>query len=268
MPTVAVLAFPGTNCEYESARACWSVGLDAEIVRWNQPERLRAAAAFLIAGGFSFEDRVRAGAIAAKEAVLDELAAAAAVGKPVLGICNGAQVLLESGLVPGLTAGHPIEMALDANEHGYLCRWCHVKVHDPGGCLFTTRFTEGEVWPLPLAHAEGRFTTRDPLTLERALNTGQGVLRYVNPEGGDEPGYPYNPNGALADLAGLRNPAGNVLALMPHPERAAWLWQLPAYLPGDWGGRRRDVSTRTEMNTAGPGRMIFLSLADYLGVEN
>ena len=266
MPTVAVLAFPGTNCEYESARACRAAGLEAEIIRWNQPEKLRAADAFLLAGGFSFEDRVRAGAIAAKEAVLDVIVEAAEAGKPVLGICNGAQVLLECGLVPGLEAGHPVEAALDANERGYLCRWCFVKVDSPGDCVFTGAFAEGEVWPLPLAHGEGRFTTASDETAERISAGGLGVLSYVSPVGGEAPGYPHNPNGALLDLAGLRNPQGNVLAVMPHPERASWLWQLPRDLPGEWGGKRREIDDATPLSAPGPGRKIFDSLAAHLGV--
>jgi phosphoribosylformylglycinamidine synthase len=266
MPTVAVLAFPGTNCEYESARACRAAGLEAEIIRWNQPQKLRAAEAFLLAGGFSFEDRVRAGAIAAKEAVLDLIVEAAEAGKPVLGICNGAQVLLESGLVPGLAEGHPVEAALDANERGYLCRWCYVKVAEPGNSLFTTRFSPGEVWPLPLAHGEGRFTTAAPEVAERISAAGLGVLSYVSPGGDAAAGYPDNPNGSLFDLAGLGNPAGNVLALMPHPERASWLWQLPGYLAGEWGGRRRELNGSTPLDAPGPGRKIFESLAAHLGV--
>ena len=261
-PRVAVLAFPGTNCEYESVRACRAVGLDAEIVRWNEPHRLREADACLLAGGFSFQDRVRAGAIAAKEAVLDEVARAADAGRPVLGICNGAQVLLESGLVPGLSAGHPLEMALDYNERGYLCRWTFLRIERPEACLFTRRFTAGEVIPVPMAHAEGRFTTADPRVLQSVEERGLAAFRYVRYDGALAEGYPANPNGALADLAGVCNPAGNVLALMPHPERASWLWQLPQGLPGQWGDRRQAYNG--ELEEAGPGRKLFAALAEHL----
>ncbi len=267
MPTVAILAFPGTNCEYESLRACRAVGLDAELVRWNEAEKLKNAAAFFLAGGFSFQDRVRAGAIAAKEAVLEQVARAADSGKPVLGICNGAQVLLESGLVPGLTRGHPIEAALDSNSRGYLCRWTYLKIEQPERSLFTTAFESGEVIPVPIAHAEGRFTTADPTLLDRVEKDGQVTFRYVSADGSPANAYPDNPNGALNAIAGMSNPAGNVLALMPHPERATWLRQLPKNLPGVWGERRRGFTTADDPNLAGPGRKLFLSLARHLGVK-
>ncbi len=262
MPKVAVLAFPGTNCEYESARACEAAGLEAEIVRWNEPDKLRSADAYFLAGGFSFQDRVRAGAIAAKEEVLSEVARAADAGKPVLGVCNGAQTLLEAGLVPGLTEGHPIEMALDANNHGYICRWTYLRVENPERSLFTTLFEPGEVIPIPIAHAEGRYTTADGSLIGRIEADGQIAFRYSKPDGSAAGGYPVNPNGALGDIAGLTNPAGNVLAMMPHPERASWLRQLPRNLDGHWGAVRRSYGG--DLHEAGPGRRLFASLAVYL----
>lgn len=272
MPKVAVLAFPGTNCEYESVRACEAAGLDAEIVRWNEPDKLRSADAYFLAGGFSFQDRVRAGAIGAKEAVLDEVSRAADAGKPVLGVCNGAQTLLEAGLVPGLAAGHPLEMALDANAHGYLCRWTYLRVENPAKSLFTSNYEKGEVVPVPIAHAEGRFTTGDKEILARVEKNGQAAFRFANPDGSSADGdYPTNPNGALGDLAGVTNPAGNVLAVMPHPERASWLWQLPRELEGSWGEKRRAYDGKTRglnpLSEAGPGRKLFRSLAAHLGVR-
>jgi phosphoribosylformylglycinamidine synthase I len=269
MPRVAVLAFPGTNCEYESVRACRAAGLDAEIVRWNEPERLSACDAYFLAGGFSFQDRVRAGAIAAKEAVLSEVSRAADAGKPVLGVCNGAQTLLEAGLVPGLAPGHPLEMALDSNAHGYLCRWTYLRVENPAKSLFTALYEEGEVVPVPMAHAEGRYTTADPSVLARIEAGGQVAFRFAGPDGSPaDGGYPVNPNGALGDIAGVTNPAGNVLAVMPHPERASWLWQLPRELAGPWGERRRAYDGKTRglnpLSEAGPGRKLFGSLAAHL----
>ena len=124
------MQFPGSNCEAETRDALRAVGAEPEIVRWNVPlETWERFEGFVLPGGFSYEDRVRAGAIAAKHAVLDAVAAAADAGRPVLGICNGAQVLVEAGLVPGIEPGH-VEVALAANAapewHGYYCDWVHL----------------------------------------------------------------------------------------------------------------------------------------------
>jgi phosphoribosylformylglycinamidine (FGAM) synthase-like amidotransferase family enzyme len=116
-----------------------------------------------------------------------------------------------------------------------------------------------------MAHAVGRFTTGDRAILARAEANGQVAFRYCGPDGSPaDGGYPTNPNGALGDLAGVTNPAGNVLAVMPHPERASWLWQLPRELAGPWGVRRRSYDGR-DLDEAGPGRKLFLSLAAHLG---
>jgi len=142
----------------------------------------------------------------------------------------------------------------------------HLKIHKDGKeSPFTSRFEDGEVIPVPVAHAEGRFTLEDPERFRRLRETGQIPLRYVTPEGDEAPGFPWNPNGSLLDAAGVTNPAGNVLALMPHPERAAWLRQVPATLEDSWGRRRRRATgSRREMEAAGPGFKVFQSLADYL----
>jgi phosphoribosylformylglycinamidine synthase len=268
---VAIIQFPGVNCEWETARALESVGLRACVRRWNLPSSdWLAYSAFVLPGGFSYQDRVRAGAIAAREPVLERVADAAAKGVPILGICNGAQVLVEAGLVPGLPPGR-VDLSLAPNRmpgrSGYYTRWVNVEVTS-SPCVFTTGVAAGTRLPVPIAHAEGRFTTADDETKARLLE-GRGVaFRYVTGEGTPALDFPDNPNGAIGAAAGITNESGNVLALMPHPERASWLWQLPPALPGPWGEAKRawqrDRAAYDPMSAPGPGRELFRALARYL----
>lgn len=266
-PRVAVLQFPGSNCERETAAAAEAAGMEAEVVRWNLPERLAGADAFVLPGGFSFQDRVRAGAVAAKERIMEAVAEAASSGTPVLGICNGAQILLESGLVPGWKPG-TVQAALGSNmvhgRSGYLSAWVHVRP-DPRaaeGCPWLCALEDGPL-PLPIAHAEGRFLL-DGDDMERA--EGCRGLRYCRPDGAEAEGYPHNPNGSLLDMAAMVGSGGTALAMMPHPERAAWMWQLPPALPGEWGGRRRKLSPEELLSAPGPGMLFFRGLSRWLGV--
>ncbi len=265
MGTVVVIQFPGVNCEYETVRALAAAGLDARIMRWNDSlARLRSAAAVVLPGGFSYQDRIRAGVVAAKDRIVDEVFEAAARGVPVLGICNGAQILVEAGIVPGESGGE-ISIALAPNQmpdrEGYYCRWVRLK-KGPADCVFTSFLDEwredrGTV-PCPVAHAEGRFTTASPDVLAR-LERGEGVaLYYADEEGRTASSFPQNPNGSLRGIAGVTNDAGNVLALMPHPERAGWLHQVPEYIGGYWGRMR--LEAREDAFRAGPGLAFFESL--------
>jgi len=264
-----VLQLPGVNCEYETRDALERADLDAEVVRWNRPAGdLEGYHAYVIPGGFSYEDRIRGGAVGSKVPAMDVVGRAAESGKPVLGICNGAQVLVEAGLVPGEQPGR-VEMALGANAagwRGYYCNWVHVRVEKEGReTAFTSRFEDGEIFPVPLAHAQGRFTVRNRDRFEEWMARGQVPLRYVTPEGDSDPGFPHNPNGSLWGAAGVTNPQGNVLAFMPHPERAARLRQVPESTAGPWGERRREARRRREtLDRPGPGFKVFQSLSDYL----
>jgi phosphoribosylformylglycinamidine synthase I len=273
-PRIAVLQLPGVNCELESAYFVNTAGGEAEIFRWTRPAaELARFDGYLIPGGFSYQDRVRAGAVAAKDPLLEVLLAAAAAGKPILGICNGCQVLVESGLVPGLEPGR-VEVALAANRfagrRGYYSRW--VNLQPVASCR--SPFVEGlqATLPAPVAHAEGRFTHEDPAFFDRLLADGYVALRYVDfaahdlaaagkaAAGDDETA---NPNGSLVAAAALTNGAGNVLAMMPHPERAALLRMVPEDLPHVWGRRRAAAAQNSEdLDSAGPGLVLLRRLVE------
>ncbi len=263
---VVVIQFPGVNCEYETARALASVGLSAKIIRWNEPvDGLKDAEAVVLPGGFSYQDRIRAGVVAAKDRIMDAVFEAAARGVAILGICNGAQILVESGAVPAFEAG-AIELALAPNRmpdrSGYYCNWVRVK-KGPARCLFTAFLSDaredGGTVPIPLAHAEGRFVTSSESVYGQLEAQRAVALVYADGNGDTARSFPDNPNGSLFAIAGVTNPGGNVLALMPHPERAAWMHQVPRRVGGSWG-RVRDGASTADMYKPGPGRAFFESL--------
>ncbi|MCK5786918.1 MAG: phosphoribosylformylglycinamidine synthase I [Candidatus Sabulitectum sp.] len=270
MPRAAVIRFPGSNCEFETARVLRMSGIDARIYNWNDIELLsdNRADAYVLPGGFSFQDRVRAGVIAAREAIMDLVFEEAVNGKPILGICNGAQVLVESGLVPGWKPGS-IQAALAGNlawgRDGYLSGWINLRPAAEAikKCPWLCAM-DGEPFPIPIAHAEGRFVFREE-DMDRVRS--HICLTYCAVDGSDPTGYPENPNGSALDVAALMNVDGNVLAMMPHPERSYYLWQVPPDLPGPWGDRRRNSSLKELEEQPGPGAIIFNSLAKHLGVE-
>lgn len=267
---VCIIQFPGVNCEYETARALEKVGLGASIVRWNDRDvDLTAFDGYILPGGFSYEDRLRAGAIAAGEDVLGILIEQAALGKPIIGICNGAQVLVESGLVPGLEPGR-VDLALAPNKgmgrDGYYANWVYVRVTtEPEKTAITHDLEAGEIMPIPVAHSQGRFTSASPDLFERLEGGGQIVLKYCAPDGGDPLGFPDDPNGSDGFAAAVSNVGGNVVAMMPHPERSAWLRQVPGELDGEWARRRSDrIGSWEDLEGDGPGARVFRSLRTYI----
>ena len=263
---VAVVQFPGVNCESESLIALGRVGLAAEVFRWTRsPGELRDFQAFVLPGGFSYQDRVRAGALAATDPLMEVLSEEAAGGKPVLGICNGAQVLIEAGLVP--EAGS-VELALARNRmsgrSGYYSRWITVRV-EPSTCLFTRHLAPGTLLPLPIAHGEGRFTARQPGRLAALARAGRTPLRYAGAEGALARRFPDNPNGSQSAVAAVCNARGNVLAMMPHPERAQDAGALARDVAGPWSDRRRAaLEGAAGLEGGGPGLAVFEGLQRHL----
>jgi phosphoribosylformylglycinamidine synthase len=196
---VAVLVFPGTNCELDVARAVERLGGVPELV-FHTETTLRDADAVVVPGGFAHGDYLRTGALARFSPVMAAVAEHAAAGGPVVGICNGFQILTEAGLLPG---------ALQKNAGlKFLCETVTCRVTSTGSAL-TRRAELGAALRLPINHFEGNYTC-DPATLDELRAQGRIVLRYVG-----------NPNGSLDDIAGIANRAGNVVGLMPHPERAS-----------------------------------------------
>jgi phosphoribosylformylglycinamidine synthase len=266
---IAVLQFPGVNCENESARALNMVGLEAEVFRaTRRAADLAAFDGYLLPGGWSYQDRVRAGVLAAKDPLLDALAEQAAAGKPVLGICNGAQVLVEAGLVPG---GGVIGLALARNRmpqrSGYYARWVRCRI-EPSECLFTRHLPAGTVLPLPIAHGEGRFTSAKRGAMAALLEHGQMPMRYADVAGEVASEFPDDPNGAELAAAAICNAAGNVLAMMPHPERVLSLGAVARSIGGEWGTRRDEALERggEAAWAASPGLAIFEGLAAHFEV--
>jgi len=195
---VGVVVFPGSNCEHDVAVALERAGAEAELV-WHTNQDLRALDAVVLPGGFAHGDYLRPGAIARFSPVMDAVERFAEAGGPVLGICNGFQVLTEAGLLPG---------ALVKNQGlRFVCSPASVRV-DSDRSVLTAAIEAGRTLNVPINHFSGSYVC-DGRTLGRIRENGQIVLRYVE-----------NPNGSLDDIAGLANAAGNVVGLMPHPERA------------------------------------------------
>tara|TARA_B100000676_G_scaffold199897_1_gene196429 strand:- start:3249 stop:4424 length:1176 start_codon:yes stop_codon:yes gene_type:complete len=197
-------------------------------VLWNDSkDKLSGLDGFIIVGGFSYEDRSRAGIIAALDPIMDQIKVEAEKGKPILGICNGAQVLVESGLVPGLE-NYSTGMALADNKRisngqvvgvGYYNTWTHLKRKSPADrCAFTRHLNPSDLLHIPLAHGEGRFIVPEELLNELERNE-QISLQYADQSGRVIDEFPVNPNGSINNIAAICNSAGNVMAMMPHPER-------------------------------------------------
>jgi phosphoribosylformylglycinamidine synthase subunit PurQ / glutaminase len=209
-PRVAVVVFPGTWSERDFMHVAPLVGWDARLV-WHLEQGLGDADAVVLPGGFAHGDHLRTGAIARFSPVMRAVEAFAARGGPVLGSCNGFQILCEAGMLPGV---------LLRNDHlQFRCDWQWLRVERAAGAWLAPEEVEaGDLIRLPISHGEGRYHA-DPEVLGALERDGQVVLRYADETGRVVPDA--NPNGSLNGIAGLVNERGNVLGLMPHPERAA-----------------------------------------------
>ena len=207
----AVVVFPGSNCDHDAQYALEHVlGYETELV-WHKEADLHGADAVVLPGGFSYGDYLRGGAIARFSPVMASVAEFAASGQPVLGICNGFQVLLEAGLLPGGMRRN--------RDLKFICEHVHLRVEQTD-TPFTRNANVGQVLRIPIAHGEGNYFA-PPDTLERLEVNRQVVFRYTAPDGTLDDAW--NVNGSAAAIAGICNEARNVVGLMPHPERACEL---------------------------------------------
>ncbi len=250
---VCVLVMEGTNNEAETMHALSQVGLKPHLVHVGdllaRKSRLTEFQGLVIPGGFSAGDYVRSGAIFASylRSLLPELQRFIADGYPVLGICNGFQILVELGILPGGEDAIPrVALARNASAR-FECRTVQVRRENDN--LFTRGLKPGEIIELPVAHAEGRFLA-PPEVWEKLVERKQVAFRYVGADGARAE-YPYNPNGSLDDIAALTNQQGNVFGMMPHPERAFYWYQGASW------------TRRGKTSGYGPGYAIFRGMADY-----
>jgi phosphoribosylformylglycinamidine synthase len=261
---VCVLRVGGTNCDAETQRAFTELNVKAEVVHVNELSRsknLLDYSVLVFPGGFSFGDYVRSGVIFARhlstqlgkemEKFVDE-------GRPILGICNGFQILVEYGLLPGFNGAsiYP-EATLTTNEPaGFKCEWVYLKQENHGKCAFTEKIPTGKTIRLPIAHGEGRLLfpkEKEQELLKQLIDNDMLVFRYCTKEGEVASGsYPANPNGSFHDIAGICNKEGNIFGLMPHPERAMYWWQQP-----NW-------TRENQKRQYGDGKLIFQSIIDKL----
>ena len=255
-PRVLILRAPGTNCDKETAFAFEKAGAKTELLHINrlleQPVEFARFQVLCIPGGFSYGDDVAAGRILANQIqhhLAESLAAFKAAGKLVLGICNGFQVLIKSGI---LLENDPVKgppATLTWNDSGkFEDRWIRLGVEGAKSV-----FLRGiQSMTLPIAHAEGKFVTRDPQVMDELQRGGQLVLRYRSQSGRTNGAVPYpdNPNGSVADTAGVCDTTGRVLGLMPHPERHIDLTQHPRW-------------TRGEGRQPGDGMQILVNAVEY-----
>ncbi len=195
---VGIIRFPGSNCDRDVFHALELAGAEPDYIWWSKRD-LSDFEAIVIPGGFSYGDYLRAGAIAAITPVINGIKDCVKEGKPVLGICNGAQILAEVGLVPGV---------FTENQNAkFICEWTELKV-ETSRTPFTAMYKKNEIIKMPIAHAEGRYFTEDLKTLQ---DNDQIVLSFES----------KNPNGSLKSITGVCDEEGLVCAVMPHPERAS-----------------------------------------------
>lgn len=267
---IAIIRIEGTNCEQESYEAFKRLGAAPEFVHLkqllnidcNKDEKrdILDYQCLMIPGGFSVGDYIRAGAIFAariKSKLQKNLVQFIKHEYPILGVCNGFQVLTELGILPGIDdiIRSTPDACLNINDSNrFECRPTLLKHENNGNCVFTSKIPKDTILLIPSAHAEGKLLfplDKQQKYLKKLEENDQIVFRYVDPNGEYE-GYPWNPNGSIANIAGICNHIGNVFGMMPHPERTFYRHQHP-----DW--------TKTGLNNNfGDGRAVFESVLDYI----
>ncbi|GIW02399.1 phosphoribosylformylglycinamidine synthase I [Roseiflexus sp.] len=258
-PRVLILRAAGINRNSDAALAIELAGGRPEMVHINRliagERRLMDYAMLVVPGGFSYGDHLGAGKLLAIDLIHclgDQITRFVADGRPVIGICNGFQALVKAGILPGIqldgSSDTPQSVTLTDNASGrFECRWVRLAADPTSVCIFT----RGIERPLevPVAHGEGRFVARNDATLAALRAAGLVALRYIAANGGP-PSYPENPNGSEDHIAGICNPGGNVLGLMPHPENAALPHQHPRW-------------TREPLRNEGDGLALFRNAIRY-----
>ena len=203
-----IVTFPGSNCDYDAFMAVVESLQEEAVMLWHKDHDLQGSDVIVLPGGFSYGDYLRAGAIARFSPIMREVVAHAERGGPVLGICNGFQIACEAHLLPG---------ALLRNDSlKFVSESIRLRVEN-ADTMFTSGYARGDLLAVPIAHGEGRYTA-DAETLARLEGEGQVVFRYVDADG--QPTEAANPNGSMNNIAGIVSARGNVLGMMPHPERA------------------------------------------------
>jgi phosphoribosylformylglycinamidine synthase I len=261
---VCVLRVGGTNCDAETQRALQELGMQAETLHLNElikQRNLLDFQALIFPGGFSYGDYVRSGAIFARMITAKlgkDLGKFIDDNRPILGICNGFQILVEMGLLPGFEGISVFpEASLATNiPQGFKCEWVYLRNENQSKCIFTSKIAKGKVLRMPIAHGEGRFLfskEKEEALLQKLIDNGMVTMRYCHKNGEEANGeYPANPNGSFHDIAGICNKEGTIFGLMPHPERAFYWWQQP-----DW-------TSQQCMHQFGDGKLVFESLLEHL----
>lgn len=255
---VIVLRTAGTNCDQETIHAFRMVGADVDSVHINQlirgEKELSQYHILALPGGFSYGDDIAAGKLLANELkyrLRKPIEQFVADGKLIIGICNGFQVMVRAGLLPGFNGiSDKQEATLYTNDSGkFECRWVYLKSVENNKCVFTRNIKQ--IIYLPVAHGEGKFTTINEDVLNRLEDNNQVVFKYVDANG-EYKGYPWNPNGSDRSIAGISDSTGRIFGLMPHPERYISKYNHPRW-------------TRESLNDEGDGLMIFRNAVEYVG---
>ena len=253
---VIVLRTAGTNCDYETVHAFQKVGADVDLVHINQlirgEKEFSPYQILALPGGFAYGDDIAAGKILANELkyrLREPIEKFIADGKLMIGICNGFQVMVKAGLLPGFNGISDVqETTLYTNDSGkFECRWIYLKSVENSKCVFTRNIKP--IIYLPVAHGEGKFTTINESILDKLESNDQVVFKYVDAEG-NHAGYPWNPNGSDRDIAGICDVTGRIFGMMPHPERYVSKYNHPRW-------------TRENLDEEGNGLAIFRNAVEY-----